>query len=443
MLVEDDNSLREIYEARLQAEGYQVISAQDGEEALALALKEHPDLIIADVMMPKVSGFDMVDILRSTPDTKDTKIIIMTALSQAEDKARAEKLGADKYLVKSQVTLEDVTREAREMLEQHEAEAQAAVANMTGDKEATQTTQPTATTTLISDAAKPTEPVPQKTTQAQPTQTIENKPEVKPSIPSKEPSVASIPVTTAPADDASTNSTADEPAVDGVSTSDASADDNQAPLNSDTASPSVTSIPVTLPDEEDEAPQPASEAKVSEPEEKPPVDSLEKKAKKLSKPVKEDEEEMQEQLDEFIASNPTLSSSPDGSPAAETSETPPIEPSEDQDSDNKPEATPSPKQGPKEPADKQTAEEAVDSLTNDSSNNKGEESTSESRGYVSEGKDSDSDPKPSMAHTKRIEPTPQATEGKPDLEALLAKEGETLDTNTPPVNSVIDPNQKS
>ncbi len=116
MLVEDDNNLREIYEARLLAEGYEIVSAKDGEEALAMAVKEKPDLIISDVMMPKISGFDMLDILRSTPETKNTKVIMMTALSQSEDKARADKLGADRYLVKSQVTLEDVAKVAREVL---------------------------------------------------------------------------------------------------------------------------------------------------------------------------------------------------------------------------------------------------------------------------------------------------------------------------------------
>jgi len=117
MLVEDDNNLREIYEARLLAEGYEIVSAEDGEQALAMAVKEKPDLIISDVMMPKISGFDMLDILRSTPETKHTKVIMMTALSQAEDKARADKLGADKYLVKSQVTLEDVAKVAQEVLQ--------------------------------------------------------------------------------------------------------------------------------------------------------------------------------------------------------------------------------------------------------------------------------------------------------------------------------------
>ena len=81
MLVEDDNNLREIYEARLLAEGYDIVSAKDGEEALALAVKEKPDLIITDVMMPKISGFDMLDILRSTPETKSSSTTSSSSLS--------------------------------------------------------------------------------------------------------------------------------------------------------------------------------------------------------------------------------------------------------------------------------------------------------------------------------------------------------------------------
>ena len=71
LLVEDDKSLREIYGVRLLAEGYDIVSAGDGEEALAMAIKERPRLILSDVMMPKISGFDMLDILRSTTETKD------------------------------------------------------------------------------------------------------------------------------------------------------------------------------------------------------------------------------------------------------------------------------------------------------------------------------------------------------------------------------------
>lgn len=116
LLVEDDSNLREIYGARLDAEGYQIISASDGEEALATAVREKPDLIISDVMMPKISGFDMLDILRSTPETKDVKVIVMTALSQDEDRKRGESLGADRYVVKSQVTLDDIVTMVRDVL---------------------------------------------------------------------------------------------------------------------------------------------------------------------------------------------------------------------------------------------------------------------------------------------------------------------------------------
>ena len=108
LLVEDDNNLREIYEARLQAEGHEIVSAHDGEEALVVAKSEKPDLIIADVMMPKISGFEMLDILRNTDGLKEVKVVMLTALGQEEDQQRASKLGADKYLVKSQVTLEDI-----------------------------------------------------------------------------------------------------------------------------------------------------------------------------------------------------------------------------------------------------------------------------------------------------------------------------------------------
>ncbi len=117
LLVEDDNNLREIYEARLQAEGYTIVSAPDGEAALVVAKAEKPDLIISDVMMPRISGFEMLDILRNTEELKDIKVIMLTALGQAEDKTRANSLGADRYLVKSQVTLEDIVKAAHMLID--------------------------------------------------------------------------------------------------------------------------------------------------------------------------------------------------------------------------------------------------------------------------------------------------------------------------------------
>ena len=116
LLVEDDDSLREIYGERLKAEGFEILSARDGEEALAIAVQERPDITVCDIMMPKISGFDVLDILHSNPDTKDLKVIVMSALSQEEDKSRAKRLGADRYLVKSEVTLEDLVKTTKEVV---------------------------------------------------------------------------------------------------------------------------------------------------------------------------------------------------------------------------------------------------------------------------------------------------------------------------------------
>ena len=108
LLVEDDDALANVYNTRLQAEGFDVRRVSNGEEALAAALNYKPDLVLLDVMMPKVSGFDVLDILRNTPETANLKIIMLTALNQQSDQDRAATLGVDDYLVKSQVVIADV-----------------------------------------------------------------------------------------------------------------------------------------------------------------------------------------------------------------------------------------------------------------------------------------------------------------------------------------------
>lgn len=142
MLVEDDKSLREIYGVRLLAEGYDIVSAGDGEEALAMAIKERPQLIVSDVMMPKISGFDMLDILRSTTETKNIKVIMMTALSSEDQRQRGETLGADRYLVKSQVGIEDVVRVVHEVLEDAQPAPAPAAAPVSAPAAAPQQTVP-------------------------------------------------------------------------------------------------------------------------------------------------------------------------------------------------------------------------------------------------------------------------------------------------------------
>lgn len=108
LLVEDDDALASVYQTRLQAEGFDIRRVPNGEDALASTLDYKPDLILLDVMMPKISGFDVLDILRNTPETATVKVIMLTALSQESDQERAKSLGVNDYLVKSQVVIADV-----------------------------------------------------------------------------------------------------------------------------------------------------------------------------------------------------------------------------------------------------------------------------------------------------------------------------------------------
>ena len=116
LLVEDDVALATVYRSRLELEGFDIREVNNGEEALSAAVEFKPDLILLDAMMPKISGFDVLDILRNTPDTTNIRVIMLTALSQPKDKERAEALGVDDYLVKSQVVIGDVVERIRHHL---------------------------------------------------------------------------------------------------------------------------------------------------------------------------------------------------------------------------------------------------------------------------------------------------------------------------------------
>ncbi len=125
LLVEDDVALSSVYKSRLELEGFETRDVNNGEGALSAAVDFKPDLILLDAMMPKISGFDVLDILRNTPDTANVRIIMLTALSQPKDKERAESLGVNDYLVKSQVVIGDVVERVKfhlGMLEQKPVE---------------------------------------------------------------------------------------------------------------------------------------------------------------------------------------------------------------------------------------------------------------------------------------------------------------------------------
>lgn len=102
LLVDDDLTLREMYEERLKMEGFNIVQAVNGEEALIKAKESKPNIILLDIMMPKVNGFDVLKELKATPDLKDIPVIILTALIQDVDRVQGKKLGAVDYIVKSE-----------------------------------------------------------------------------------------------------------------------------------------------------------------------------------------------------------------------------------------------------------------------------------------------------------------------------------------------------
>lgn len=116
LLVEDDIALAAVYRSRLELENFDIREVNNGEQALQAAKEYQPDLILLDAMMPKISGFDVLDILRHTPETANVRVIMLTALSQGKDKERAELLGVDDYMVKSQVVIGDVVERVKHHL---------------------------------------------------------------------------------------------------------------------------------------------------------------------------------------------------------------------------------------------------------------------------------------------------------------------------------------
>ena len=108
LLAEDDRFLRRAAEARLRQHGFTVIAAVDGEEALRIARAEQPDLILLDLIMPKIQGFEVLKALKQDDATAHIPIIVLSNLGQDRDVEQATALGAAAYLVKAHLSLQDL-----------------------------------------------------------------------------------------------------------------------------------------------------------------------------------------------------------------------------------------------------------------------------------------------------------------------------------------------
>jgi len=118
LIVDDETGLALLYKLRLETEGFEVTYCDNGETALQTAREFRPDLILLDLMMPRLSGFDAIDLFRSTLETGGAQIIILSALSQPEDIAKAKSMGADDYIVKSDASIDEVVTRIKAILGQ-------------------------------------------------------------------------------------------------------------------------------------------------------------------------------------------------------------------------------------------------------------------------------------------------------------------------------------
>ena len=108
LLVEDDRFLRRACEASLRRAGFEVVSAVDGEEGLRMARAERPGLVLLDMLMPKLTGLEVLRALRASPETRDVPVLILSNSSRQSDVDEASRLGIAGYLVKANLSLEQL-----------------------------------------------------------------------------------------------------------------------------------------------------------------------------------------------------------------------------------------------------------------------------------------------------------------------------------------------
>lgn len=116
LLAEDDTLLVRLYQKKLKSDGYDVRVATNGEEALSEILKKKPDLVLLDIMMPKVNGIEVLQRLKGSADTKAIPVLVLTNLSSEEDAEKVLGLGAAAYMVKSDNSPDVVLAKVKEVL---------------------------------------------------------------------------------------------------------------------------------------------------------------------------------------------------------------------------------------------------------------------------------------------------------------------------------------
>jgi DNA-binding response OmpR family regulator len=109
LMVEDDSFLREMYKTKLQSESFDVQVARDGVEGLEKIKELKPDMVLLDIMMPRMDGFEVLQTVKDDPELKDIPVILLTNLGQDSDVKKGKEMGAADYIIKSDATMAEVS----------------------------------------------------------------------------------------------------------------------------------------------------------------------------------------------------------------------------------------------------------------------------------------------------------------------------------------------
>lgn len=116
VIVEDEEAILEMYKMKFAAEGFEVVGAADGEAGLKAVKEAKPDLVLLDIMMPKMDGYEVLRQIRADEDIKGTKVFLLTNLGQSTEVEKGTKEGADGYLIKSNMTPTELAKKVKEIL---------------------------------------------------------------------------------------------------------------------------------------------------------------------------------------------------------------------------------------------------------------------------------------------------------------------------------------
>ena len=181
LIVDDDQTLCDMYAERLKAEGFEVVVAHNGEEGVAKATQYMPNVILLDLMMPKVNGFNTLEILKSTEETKNIPVLLLTALIQEENKRRGLQAGAEDYIIKSETMPGDVIVKIKAGVEKgKQAQARAAGGNSNVQQSSVGTPTPATQPGPSTPTTEPTPPQPEEPVESVPSAPAPVEPPVEP-----------------------------------------------------------------------------------------------------------------------------------------------------------------------------------------------------------------------------------------------------------------------